>query len=79
MQYAEILPLVEAEAKNPSTLGRGYTCGVSNVGVVKLPSLPKPVNEGWMGYLNKLMPKKDFLAVEGECDPILSLFCYVNH
>ena len=65
MQYADILSIVEAEAKNPSTLGRGYTCGVSNVGVVKLPSLPQPTNEGWMGYLNKLIPKKEFLAVGG--------------
>ena len=36
MQYADILSVVEAEARNPDTLGRGYTCGVSNVGVFTL-------------------------------------------
>ena len=36
MQYTDILSVVEAEARNPDTLGRGYTCGVSNVGVFTL-------------------------------------------
>jgi hypothetical protein len=39
MEYADILRVVELEANNPSSLGRGYTCGVSNVGLVKFPSL----------------------------------------
>lgn len=32
--YADILRAVEIDAHNPRTLGRGYTCGVSNMGVV---------------------------------------------
>ena len=38
MRYADILSVVEAEARNPDTLGRGYTCGVSNVGVFSPPA-----------------------------------------
>lgn len=37
MEYAEILPMVEADAASDS-LGRGYSCGVSNVGLTKYPS-----------------------------------------
>ncbi len=37
MQYAEILPMVEADAAS-DTLGRGYSCGVSNVGLTKYAS-----------------------------------------
>ncbi len=33
MRYAQILPLVEADAKSSATLGRGFTCGVSNMGL----------------------------------------------
>lgn len=35
MQYAEILQTVEADAKNEETLGRGFSCGVSNMGLAK--------------------------------------------
>jgi len=35
MQYADILRVVEMEAKNAGSLGRGYSCGVSNMGLVK--------------------------------------------
>ena len=34
MRLIPILQAVEMDAGNPETLGRGYTCGVSNVGVV---------------------------------------------
>lgn len=40
MKYANILTIVDMEAKNPGTMGRGYSCGVSNVGLVNLPSPP---------------------------------------
>lgn len=49
MQYADILTIVEAEARNPDTLGRGYTCGVSNVGLAKLPS-PPPASTSSTGW-----------------------------
>jgi hypothetical protein len=50
MQYADILTIVEAEARNPDTLGRGYTCGVSNVGLAKLPTPPALSSSG-RGFL----------------------------
>ena len=34
MDLVDILQAVELEARNPSSLGRGFTCGVSSVGVV---------------------------------------------
>ena len=37
MKAVEILDVVEKEADNPKTLGRAYTCGVSNMGVFKYP------------------------------------------
>ena len=37
MKYADILGIVDTESKNPGTMGRGYSCGVSNVGLVSLP------------------------------------------
>ena len=37
MDYATILPLVENDASS-DTLGRGYSCGVSNVGLVDFDS-----------------------------------------
>ena len=37
MDFADILTIVDVEAKNPANMGRGYSCGVSNVGVVNLP------------------------------------------
>ena len=40
MKYADILKIVDMEANNPGTMGRGYSCGVSNVGLVVLPSPP---------------------------------------
>ena len=38
MKYADILKVVDMESRNPGTMGRGYSCGVSNVGLVTLPS-----------------------------------------
>ena len=40
MKYADILKIVDMEANNPGTMGRGYSCGVSNVGLVVLPGPP---------------------------------------
>jgi hypothetical protein len=51
MQYADILTIVEAEARNPDTLGRGYTCGVSNVGLAKLPTPPAAPSSSGRGFL----------------------------
>lgn len=34
MEVVDILKAVEIEARNPASLGRGYTCGVSSMGVV---------------------------------------------
>lgn len=36
MQYVDILRVVEMDAKNTNTMGRGFSCGVSNMGIVKL-------------------------------------------
>jgi len=36
MQYIDILRVVEMEAKNVNTMGRGFSCGVSNMGIVNL-------------------------------------------
>lgn len=36
MKYVDMLPIVEQEAANPASLGRGFSCGVSNVGVVDI-------------------------------------------
>lgn len=36
MQYVDILRVVEMDARNTNTMGRGFSCGVSNMGVVKL-------------------------------------------
>ena len=35
-KLVDILQAVEIEARNPASLGRGYSCGVSNMGVVSL-------------------------------------------
>jgi hypothetical protein len=40
MKYADILTIVDLESKNPGTMGRGFACGVSNVGLVNLPVPP---------------------------------------
>jgi hypothetical protein len=40
MKYVDILKVVEEEARNPVTIGRGYSCGVSNVGIADLPKIP---------------------------------------
>lgn len=37
-QYVDILQAVEIDAKNKANLGRGYTCGVSNMGLASFPS-----------------------------------------
>ena len=44
MKYADILKVVDMESRNPGTMGRGYSCGVSNVGLVTLPN-PNPNSE----------------------------------
>jgi hypothetical protein len=56
MKYADILGIVDIESKNPSTMGRGYSCGVSNVGLVSLPVSSNPstsnelqIREGYYG------------------------------
>jgi hypothetical protein len=36
MQYLDILRVVEMDASNANTMGRGFSCGVSNMGIVKL-------------------------------------------
>jgi hypothetical protein len=38
MRYAKILPLVENDARSTGTLGRGFSCGVSNMGVAHFPT-----------------------------------------
>lgn len=38
MKTVDIFQAVEMEAKNPKTLGRGYSCSVSNVGVLQFSS-----------------------------------------
>jgi hypothetical protein len=40
MKYVDILKVVEEEARSPVTIGRGYSCGVSNVGIADLPKIP---------------------------------------
>lgn len=35
MKAVEILEVVEKEADNPKTLGRAYSCGVSNMGIFR--------------------------------------------
>ena len=42
MRYAQVLPLVEADAKSSRSLGRGFSCGVSNMGLAKFPQVPRP-------------------------------------
>ena len=38
MRYAQILRVVEADARSSSTLGRGFSCGVSNMGLANFTS-----------------------------------------
>lgn len=38
MRYAQILPLVENDARSTGTLGRGFSCGVSNMGLARFDS-----------------------------------------
>ncbi len=38
MRYAQILPLVEQDARSEATLGRGFSCGVSNMGLARFNS-----------------------------------------
>ena len=56
MKYADILAVVDVESKNPGTMGRGYSCGVSNMGLVSLPvpsststSSDLQIREGYYG------------------------------
>ena len=38
MKYAKVLQVVELDAKSSASLGRGYSCGVSNMGLVQFDS-----------------------------------------
>lgn len=45
MRYAEVLAIVDADAAS-ATLGRGFSCGVSNVGVCDFPAYLPQSSEG---------------------------------
>jgi len=53
MKAIEILEVVEKEADNPRTLGRAYTCGVSNMGIFQYP-LEYAASSGTMVHLREV-------------------------
>ena len=63
MKAADILRVVELEAKNPKSMGRGYSCGVSSMGVCNMDD----------GETLKLAPSQGYYATSHARNGVLIL------